>query len=865
VWLAHDLELGEPVVVKVITDGASHEAVKRLRREISIGRELRHPNIVRLYELIETPEGPAITMEWCAGGNLARLIPQDGLPVANAIRLARDMLEALAALHARGIVHRDVKPSNVLLDADGSFLLGDLGLVWAGHSKDDTTRTRVGVGTPGYMSPEQLAGSEPSLSSDLFALGATLHHAIAGSSPFSGGPRAARGGGRLRHRAPSLRLIRPDCPRWLARFVRRLLEADPEDRWPDAKAALNAFVRRRLGFARRTWRRIVVAAAALVAVSGATAWLIRSTETRRAAAFTYHGSTAQAVDAEGRGVWSRDLGSPIRQVIEADLIGDGRGQIVVATADSTNSISRAGGITDARVVILDREGHVLDMLVPSDTVGSLSYKDLPPPHLLPQILTLELDGDPGTELIVNCRHRDLGSAYLFLYRPERRYWQMLFQHIGGWIFNLTPVPDETLPRLRFYAVNARIGELPVVGQLAIPEGEQTAINPGDAAAIPGAQTLQGAALEWYTPFPQMRPGALDGTPVFACDRQGISRFAVAGIGHSIDRWGNPMSSPNAGSDLADQRLGFLRTLQVWHPARMNTPKFLEKALPEVERQYAALLAEEPYREILDLFTAEALASMHEVDRAVDVLERRWRDGSGDMVGLRLAHVQAISGDLHGALVTLQEVVVRAKSSAGRFSAPQLSFRIAIELQDEPLLSAQLASAESYIGRPALQEAVMARARLWWDRPWAADADHDGLDLEPSAGGISLIIRWRLGLLGPDAVAEARENLALNPDAAAEGYLALGLCLAEAGDYSAAQEAIRKAETQALAHYFSDFRSRQTHSLVVACKAKVLAAARRHEAAVSLALAERAELRDGLLPAVLMDEVLGAEQTLDGDD
>lgn len=174
VWLAHDLELNQPVAIKLFRPGLDSVARERLRREVRLGRELSHPRLVRMFELIEASDRLGVAMEWVPGGTLADRVSQGPLEIGEIVHVARELLEALAYLHDRGVLHRDVKPSNVLLDAGGHIRLADFGLARPEGDSGDLTRASVAVGTPGYMSPEQLRGLEPGPGADLYGLGVTL-------------------------------------------------------------------------------------------------------------------------------------------------------------------------------------------------------------------------------------------------------------------------------------------------------------------------------------------------------------------------------------------------------------------------------------------------------------------------------------------------------------------------------------------------------------------------------------------------------------------------------------------------------------------------------------------------------------------
>lgn len=196
VWRGTDLELGRAVAVKRGNlDGVD------LLREGRATAALRHPNVVTLHDSVVEDGRRWLILEYVPSRSLARVLEEDGpLPPATVARIGAQLASAITAVHAAGVVHRDVKPGNVLLDQNGDAKLGDFGI--ARHVSNDDTATDAALvaGTPAYMAPEVADGEEPSAASDVFALGATLYAAVEGVSPFgrSDNPlvllrRAARG------------------------------------------------------------------------------------------------------------------------------------------------------------------------------------------------------------------------------------------------------------------------------------------------------------------------------------------------------------------------------------------------------------------------------------------------------------------------------------------------------------------------------------------------------------------------------------------------------------------------------------------------------------------------------------------------
>lgn len=175
VWLANDLRLDRPVAVKVLSDTFAGEEgyLKRFAREARTAAGLQHPNLVAIYDF-SASERPYLVMEYIEGGDLAERIDAGQCPDAE--RLAAELLDALRHIHASGVLHRDIKPQNVLVDANGHARLTDFGIA---QPRDATTLTRAGhvMGTERYIAPEVLAGEAASERSDLYALGVVLNGA----------------------------------------------------------------------------------------------------------------------------------------------------------------------------------------------------------------------------------------------------------------------------------------------------------------------------------------------------------------------------------------------------------------------------------------------------------------------------------------------------------------------------------------------------------------------------------------------------------------------------------------------------------------------------------------------------------------
>jgi serine/threonine-protein kinase len=237
VFLAHDLMLGRVLALKVLKEHYAKDErfVGRFWREAKSAAALNHPNVVQIYDQGRAEDGRYyIAMEYVPGGSLEDLILRRGpLDPAEAARLASQVAEALRAAHAHGIVHRDIKPQNVLLDEAGDAKVADFGIALAA-SRTSTSGTNLLLGTPSYMSPEQAMSERVGPQSDLYSLGVVLYEMLTGTVPFAAeGPLATA----MKHvTEPPLspRRRNASVPEAMEALVMGLLTKDPKDRYPSA-------------------------------------------------------------------------------------------------------------------------------------------------------------------------------------------------------------------------------------------------------------------------------------------------------------------------------------------------------------------------------------------------------------------------------------------------------------------------------------------------------------------------------------------------------------------------------------------------------------------------------------------------------
>jgi serine/threonine-protein kinase len=234
--------LGQPRAVKVLlpTHAADPTLVERFRSEAKLAAGLRHPNIVPIYDVGEDDGLFYMVMDFVEGVPLGRLLEEEGaLPVDRSIVLLRQLASALDYAHGRGIIHRDVKAGNVLVDPDDRVTLFDFGIA-RGVDVGRLTKPGLMVGTPHYLAPEVISGAEGDRRADLYALGVLAFEMLAGRLPFMGSDSLSVLYAQVNSVPPSLRDISPDVPSEVEQVVNRQIAKRPDDRYPTATAFVSA-------------------------------------------------------------------------------------------------------------------------------------------------------------------------------------------------------------------------------------------------------------------------------------------------------------------------------------------------------------------------------------------------------------------------------------------------------------------------------------------------------------------------------------------------------------------------------------------------------------------------------------------------
>jgi hypothetical protein len=368
VYRAHDLRLKRTVALKLMAPelALDQRFRERFSREAELAMSLEHPNVVPIHDAGDIDGRLYLAMRHVEGTDLRALLHAEGaLDTARALAICSQVAKALDAAHANGLVHRDVKPSNVLLDASEHVYLADFGLTRRLDEQGGPAGEGRSVGTPAYLAPEQIEGGSIDGRTDVYSLGCLLYECLIGEAPFAGGSRLAVAWAHLEEEPPSASARRPELPEAIDAVIRKAMAKEPHDRYATCGALITAAaealgIRRPSALIRRRlWVIAAIATLLLIAAALAVAVVIRGAGNVGAAVPAVTANTLVRIDpAANRVTAVVDVGpSP-----SATAVG-GR-SVWVYNADGP-SISEIDAATDAR-------RHTTKLLAPpsqSDPLG----------------------------------------------------------------------------------------------------------------------------------------------------------------------------------------------------------------------------------------------------------------------------------------------------------------------------------------------------------------------------------------------------------------------------------------------------------------------------------------------------------------
>ncbi|HVT19601.1 MAG TPA: serine/threonine-protein kinase [Thermoanaerobaculia bacterium] len=508
VFRAFDRELRREVALKLLhPERHTPSSMLRLRREVAVARDAASPRLVRVFDIGTAPEGTYLTME-VLSGSLKDRLREGPLPVAEAVRIAGQLLEGLAALHALAIVHRDVKPANVLTTASGEIKLADFGL--ARHLDRDETRPTLDhamVGTLAYLSPEQALGEEADQRSDLYSAGLVLFEMLAGQLPFAAKSDLGAVLAHLRT-PPDLRRLRPEVPRWLARLVRRLTARRPEDRYPSAAAALadlrggRAALRLRRGLLRPLAAGLGVCALAGVVGIGVRAG---SSADREFSHLVPDGQGIAAIGKRGERLWAKhDLNPEItNHNALARLEPSGR-RLLAAVLEKPGHF-RPDEISTLSYVDPESGSVVKQVRLP---LASEVFPEEPQRFTVHNVVAVDLDHDGIDEVLVSYGHVPEAPSFTVLYAPKLDRSAIVFYGRGGHKFEgAWDLDGDGRPELIFSGINNAYDWVNVLAAVRLEPWINDPTWPVSDAASPDSITSpdQERQLLWYATLPRGRP------------------------------------------------------------------------------------------------------------------------------------------------------------------------------------------------------------------------------------------------------------------------------------------------------------------------------------------------------------------------
>jgi serine/threonine protein kinase/lipoprotein NlpI len=241
VYKAMDNEINEEVAIKLIKPEIAEDekTIERFRNELKFARKIAHKNVCKMYHLAKEEETPYITMEYVEGEDLKSLVRRKGkIPEEESIYMAKQMGEGLAEAHRLGVVHRDLKPRNIIIDKEGNAKIMDFGIARSVEAPG-VTQTGVMIGTPDYISPEQAEGEEADPRSDIYALGVILYELVTGRVPFKGDTALSVA---LKHKTQipqDPRMLNPELSENLDRLILKCMEKDKERRYQNTEELLS--------------------------------------------------------------------------------------------------------------------------------------------------------------------------------------------------------------------------------------------------------------------------------------------------------------------------------------------------------------------------------------------------------------------------------------------------------------------------------------------------------------------------------------------------------------------------------------------------------------------------------------------------
>lgn len=495
VYRVYDERLATRVALKLMrSDRLTEAALVRFRREVAVARTVESEHVIRIHDIDDSEYGVFITMEHAEGESLRSRIERGPMAVDEALAIARQVLEGLVAMHRQHIVHRDIKPGNILIRPDGVVKIADLGLARTFESNElRATQTDGVVGTWEYLAPEQALGRTVDARADLYSFGVVLYECLAGTLPFPHKSSIEGVIARLREAPRELRKIRPDAPRWLAAVVGRLLAKEPAARFDSAEEVLRWIDRRK---APLPWRRITAIAASLLIVVVIATAVVAYVKRPRFARVAGWGTRGMAVlDSDGRILWKNEVTRPHH----ATLVRRNGKLRWIALVENAETDLRHPQRSQLKFVSPDT--GIVEWVATLDDAGSI-FSQYPNRFGIAQLSSADIDHNGDDVVVVNYAHT-YWPSYTIVFDPSQRMVRKVFYAGGhhvplGWL----DVNGDGRDDLLLGGINNRMGWYVGVAAVDVPPKKQGTLGSKGVASPDLPDIGNTTAPLWYALLPQ---------------------------------------------------------------------------------------------------------------------------------------------------------------------------------------------------------------------------------------------------------------------------------------------------------------------------------------------------------------------------
>lgn len=653
VYRAHDRDLKADIALKIIRpERLSAATESRLRREVTVARAAQSRHLVRVFDLGSDGGVVFLTMELIDGESLRQKMLREGrLQVTEAVEIATQMLRGLEALHGLKTIHRDVKPENVLLAADGTVKLADFGLA-RGLDADQSRATIDGsvIGTADYLSPEQALGHPLDERTDLYSAGVVLFEMLTGELPFVRESSLGSMIARIGKRARAVRSVRRDVPYWLATIVSRLLDPAPDRRYCSAAEARAALERRHVDLRMLAPRmRTSIAALILIVAVSAAVFVIHGRTQLRFARLAPDGNRGiVAIGNDGASLWRRDGVEPEIGNRYALVRVHQNERPVIATV-----LAKPGEISLSKMTVLsfldpDTGKTVRQVRLPD---ASESFPRDAKRYWMATISAADVDGDGIDEVFVGYSHVPEAPYFTVLYEPSIDRSRILFQAVGHHHFaGLHDVDGDGRPEALFVGINNAFDWINTLAAVRIAPGigELSSDPPITSSPDMVITPHEEINLVWYALLPRSSPPPAATEALSFDDRQ--RRITVNTPGRRIEVSMDGFLTSERST--VDPRLRNARRRNAYAAFREARRLFavgaVDEALAEMKRaaDFASSAQEAILVEVMQRAQAAMLIRAGHAAEGEALFQNLWRTSENES---EVAYDAGVANHLHGDL------------------------------------------------------------------------------------------------------------------------------------------------------------------------------------------------------------------------